>query len=119
MCMHALVCIVCVCLCVGASVSMSVCAHAYIGCFFFFQYTSNIQWVNSAPLRTITVRDTMYDLPEIKNGASTREISYVGEPQSHFQRSVSAYTNSTTVNRLHVIHTPYMVLSRNALYVIT
>ena len=54
-----------------------------------FQYTSNIQQVSSAPLRTITVRDTMYDLPEIKNGAAIREISYNGEPQSHFQRIVS------------------------------
>ena len=45
--------------------------------------------MSSAPLRTITVQDTMYDLPEIKNGAATREISYNGEPQSHFQRIVS------------------------------
>ena len=45
--------------------------------------------MTSAPLRTITVQDAMYDLPEIKNGAATREISYNGEPQSHFQRIVS------------------------------
>ena len=61
---------------------------------FLIQYVSNIQWVTSAPLRTITVRDTMYDLPEIKNGAATKEISYNGEPQSHFQRIVSySYTH--------------------------
>ena len=58
-------------------------------CVFSPQYVSNIQRVTSAPLRTITVRDTMFDLPEIKNGAATREISYSGEPQSHFQRIVS------------------------------
>lgn len=60
-----------------------------INVIFSFQYVSNIQRVTSAPLRTITVRDTMYDLPEIKNGAATREISYSGDPQSHFQRIVS------------------------------
>ena len=67
--------------------SLCIQQHSYV--FSTFQYTSNIQRVSSAPLRTITVRDTMYDLPEIKNGAATREISYNGEPQSHFQRIVS------------------------------
>lgn len=38
--------------------------------------------------RTITVRDTMSDLPEIRNGASALEISYNGEPQSWFQRQI-------------------------------
>ena len=30
----------------------------------------------------------MSDLPDIKNGASAREIGYNGEPRSHFQRLV-------------------------------
>ena len=51
---------------------------------------SNITRMSSAPLRTITVRDAMSDLPDIKNGASSREIGYGGEPLSHFQRLVSS-----------------------------
>ena len=44
--------------------------------------------MDSAPFRTITVRDTMSDLPDIKNGAKAEEISYSGDPLSHFQRLV-------------------------------
>ena len=44
--------------------------------------------LSSGPFRTITVRDTMSDLPEIRNGASAQEISYNGEPQSWFQRQL-------------------------------
>ncbi|EHB03719.1 DNA (cytosine-5)-methyltransferase 1 [Heterocephalus glaber] len=44
--------------------------------------------LSSAPFRTITVRDTMSDLPEIRNGASAPEIAYNGEPQSWFQRQL-------------------------------
>lgn len=44
--------------------------------------------LSSGPFRTITVRDTMSDLPEIRNGASALEISYNGEPQSWFQRQL-------------------------------
>lgn len=54
----------------------------------FLQMMSNITRLSTAPLRTITVRDSMSDLPDIKNGASAREISYNGEPRSHFQRLV-------------------------------
>lgn len=52
------------------------------------QIVSNISRMSSAPLRTITVKDAMSDLPDIKNGASAREIGYNGESQSHFQRLV-------------------------------
>jgi DNA (cytosine-5)-methyltransferase 1 len=45
--------------------------------------------VTSAPLRTITVRDAMSDLPEIRNGHKREEMPYGGEPMSHFQRLVS------------------------------
>lgn len=44
--------------------------------------------LSSGPFRTITVRDTMSDLPEIRNGALALEISYNGEPQSWFQRQL-------------------------------
>ena len=36
----------------------------------------------------VTVRDTMSDLPSIKNGHDKLEISYGGEPVSHFQKSI-------------------------------
>ncbi|XP_049981417.1 DNA (cytosine-5)-methyltransferase 1 isoform X4 [Alexandromys fortis] len=52
------------------------------------KFVSNITRLNSGPFRTITVRDTMSDLPEIQNGASAPEISYNGEPQSWFQRQL-------------------------------
>lgn len=54
---------------------------------------SNIAWSVSAPYRTITVRDSMSDLPPIKNGASKLEIPYDGEPQTAFQRMVSPSDN--------------------------
>ncbi|XP_048198152.1 DNA (cytosine-5)-methyltransferase 1 isoform X2 [Perognathus longimembris pacificus] len=52
------------------------------------KFVSNITRLSSGPFRTITVRDTMSDLPEIQNGASASEISYNGEPQSWFQRQL-------------------------------
>uniref|UniRef100_A0A3P8WZJ4 DNA (cytosine-5)-methyltransferase n=1 Tax=Cynoglossus semilaevis TaxID=244447 RepID=A0A3P8WZJ4_CYNSE len=52
------------------------------------KYVSNATRGNGGIYRTITVRDTMSDLPEIRNGASSLEISYNGEPQSWFQRQM-------------------------------
>lgn len=53
----------------------------------------------------MTVRDAMSDLPKIRNGASQREISYEGEPQSAFQRMVSSYTEAdVTVNTMFYFH---------------
>ena len=52
------------------------------------RYESNVRWKTSAPYRTVTVRDTMSDLPRIKNGHDKLEISYGGEPVSHFQKSI-------------------------------
>nr|XP_054770266.1 DNA (cytosine-5)-methyltransferase PliMCI-like [Lytechinus pictus] len=49
---------------------------------------SNNQWCLSAPYRTISVRDSMSDLPTIRNGAQKLEISYDGEPQSDFQKKI-------------------------------
>ena len=43
---------------------------------------------HSAPLRNITVRDTMSDLPCIVNGASKKEMAYDKEPGSWFQRKI-------------------------------
>uniref|UniRef100_A0A8D3EAM3 DNA (cytosine-5)-methyltransferase n=1 Tax=Scophthalmus maximus TaxID=52904 RepID=A0A8D3EAM3_SCOMX len=52
------------------------------------KYVSNVTRGNGGIYRTITVRDTMSDLPEIRNGAASLEISYNGEPQSWFQRQI-------------------------------
>jgi len=52
------------------------------------QYESCVTRMTSAPFRTITVRDAMSDLPEIRNGAKAEEISYNGDALSHFQRQV-------------------------------
>ncbi|KAJ9600521.1 hypothetical protein L9F63_026341, partial [Diploptera punctata] len=52
------------------------------------KYLSSCRWVSSAPLRTITVRDSMSDLPEIRNGHKKEEMPYGGEPMSHFQRMI-------------------------------
>lgn len=59
---------------------------------FCFQLKSCVQRMTSAPFRTVTVRDAMSDLPEIKNGAKAETISYSAEPQSHFQRQVRCST---------------------------
>lgn len=45
-----------------------------------------VKRLHTAPYRTITVRDAMSDLPEIKNGAKKPEIGYDSEPISHFQK---------------------------------
>uniref|UniRef100_A0A8B9R729 DNA (cytosine-5)-methyltransferase n=1 Tax=Astyanax mexicanus TaxID=7994 RepID=A0A8B9R729_ASTMX len=52
------------------------------------KYVTNVTRGNGGVYRTITVRDTMSDLPEIRNGAAALEISYNGEPQSWFQRHI-------------------------------
>ncbi|XP_052224566.1 DNA (cytosine-5)-methyltransferase 1-like isoform X2 [Dreissena polymorpha] len=52
------------------------------------KFVSNITRMDYAPFRTITVRDTMSDLPEIKNGAKAEEISYNNDAMSQFQRVI-------------------------------
>jgi len=52
------------------------------------RFTTNARWVLAGPYRTTTVRDTMSDLPRIKNGASKLEISYGGEAKSNFQKRI-------------------------------
>ena len=43
---------------------------------------------DGAPLRPVTVRDAIGDLPVIKNGDDINELSYTAPPQSAFQRAV-------------------------------
>ncbi|CAK1556371.1 unnamed protein product [Leptosia nina] len=52
------------------------------------RFLTNIQWDESAPRRTCTIRDAMSDLPQICNGANKIEISYGSMPESYFQRLV-------------------------------
>ncbi|XP_014281484.1 DNA (cytosine-5)-methyltransferase 1 [Halyomorpha halys] len=56
------------------------------------KFLSNCRWVDSAPYRTITVRDAMSDLPEIRNGFKEEEMPYGGDPLSHFQKLVRGDT---------------------------
>ncbi|KZC09572.1 PREDICTED: DNA (cytosine-5)-methyltransferase PliMCI-like [Dufourea novaeangliae] len=52
------------------------------------KYSSNCDWTQSAPYRTISVRDAMSDLPNIRNGWNKEDMAYGDEPISHFQRKV-------------------------------
>ncbi|XP_023289399.1 DNA (cytosine-5)-methyltransferase 1 [Orussus abietinus] len=52
------------------------------------KYSSNCEWTESAPYRTISVRDAMSDLPSIRNGWSNDEMAYSEESTSHFQRKM-------------------------------
>ena len=52
------------------------------------RYDSNVRWKSSAPYRTVTVRDTLSDLPVIKNGTGRQEIRYGGEAKTHFQKTI-------------------------------
>ncbi|KAF5294330.1 hypothetical protein FQR65_LT10783 [Abscondita terminalis] len=53
-----------------------------------FKFHTGVRWFSSTPYRTITVRDAMSDLPEIKNGCYAKEMPYDSEPNSHFQRAM-------------------------------
>ncbi|XP_028404801.1 DNA (cytosine-5)-methyltransferase 1-like isoform X2 [Dendronephthya gigantea] len=65
------------------------------------KYASNFKSVNSAPHRTVTVREAISDLPAIKNGAKADKISYGGEPKTDFQRKIRG-VNKEAVLRDHV-----------------
>lgn len=63
------------------------------------QYSAVRDTGKGAPLRPITVRDTVADLPPVENGAAQEELSYGGPPQSWFQKHVRG---SCDVLRDHV-----------------
>jgi len=60
--------------------------------FWSWQFDGCVSRMTSAPYRTVTVRDAMSDLPEIRNGAKAEEISYNADAMSHFQRQVKTYS---------------------------
>lgn len=83
------------------------------------QYVSNCQWTDSAPLRTITVRDSLSDLPEIRNGHRKEEMSYGTEPESHFQRMVRDGLSSLwhdLLSRITIHHFDFSDISSCKIY---
>ncbi|KAL4142389.1 hypothetical protein QTP88_004856 [Uroleucon formosanum] len=50
------------------------------------KFKTNCKYVNSAPLRTLTVYDAWSDLPEIPNGADQEEMPYNSTPITHLQK---------------------------------
>lgn len=52
------------------------------------QYTAVPQTIG-APLRTVTVKDAIGDLPHISNGANQTEMPYAGVPISHTSPTVT------------------------------
>ncbi|KAK7251127.1 hypothetical protein RIF29_34055 [Crotalaria pallida] len=52
------------------------------------QYAAVRSTANGAPLRAITVRDTIGDLPPVGNGASKANMEYGQEPMSWFQKHI-------------------------------
>ncbi|RDY07106.1 DNA (cytosine-5)-methyltransferase 1, partial [Mucuna pruriens] len=52
------------------------------------QYAAVRSTANGAPLRAITVRDTIGDLPPVGNGASKGNMEYQNDPISWFQKKI-------------------------------
>ncbi|XP_018573692.1 DNA (cytosine-5)-methyltransferase 1 [Anoplophora glabripennis] len=65
------------------------------------RYYNGCEWTESAPYRTICVRDSMSDLPDIKNGCSKTEMPYDGDAVSHFQKLMRG-TDESDLVRDHI-----------------
>ncbi|XP_034947832.1 DNA (cytosine-5)-methyltransferase 1-like [Chelonus insularis] len=52
------------------------------------KYSPNFFWKDSAPYRTVCVRDAIGDLPKIRNGDNKMDISYENDAQSHYQKKM-------------------------------
>ncbi|KAK9884556.1 hypothetical protein WA026_007398 [Henosepilachna vigintioctopunctata] len=61
------------------------------------KFTNGNKWTESAPFRTVTVRDALSDLPEIKNGFNQLQIQYDSEAITHFQRLMRGDDTSNVV----------------------
>jgi DNA (cytosine-5)-methyltransferase 1 len=59
-------------------------------------YDNNQKWTDSAPYRTITVRDIMSDLPAISNGDQKGIMKYEKDPESHYQKRMRKDTHDLT-----------------------
>ncbi len=51
-------------------------------------FEPNVRWINSAPYRNVTVRESISDLPEIESGEDRELMDYGKLPESHFQKVV-------------------------------
>ncbi|KDP24228.1 hypothetical protein JCGZ_25885 [Jatropha curcas] len=56
------------------------------------QYAAVRSTASGAPLRAITVRDTIGDLPDVGNGASKTNLEYKNDPVSWFQKRIRGDT---------------------------
>ncbi|CAA3027627.1 DNA (cytosine-5)-methyltransferase 1B-like [Olea europaea subsp. europaea] len=52
------------------------------------QYSAVRSTTRGAPFRSVTVKDTIADLPTVGNGASEMTLQYKGEPISWFQKKI-------------------------------
>ncbi|XP_040567550.1 DNA (cytosine-5)-methyltransferase PliMCI [Lepeophtheirus salmonis] len=59
-------------------------------------YLPSLKWDESAPYRTITVRDAIFDLPPIESGDQMETRSYESPALCHFQRKMRQ--NSTNLS---------------------
>lgn len=60
------------------------------------QYSAVRSTSKGAPFRSLTVRDTIGDLPPVVNGASNRSLEYQSEPISWFQKKIRGSMNMLT-----------------------
>ncbi|XP_054724016.1 DNA (cytosine-5)-methyltransferase PliMCI-like [Uloborus diversus] len=64
------------------------------------KYTPDFKFKVAAPYRTITVKDALSDLPEIKNGHKVVEMSHTEDAKTHYQKKIRG--NSSQTLRDHV-----------------
>lgn len=63
-------------------------------------YGSNVRFTESAPFRTVTVRDVMSDLPPIMSGHQEPVMGYIDDPQSQFQRKMREKTSTDVTDHV-------------------
>ncbi|KAF2360331.1 S-adenosyl-L-methionine-dependent methyltransferase [Trinorchestia longiramus] len=66
------------------------------------KYKNNCRWSVCGPLRTITVRDALNDLPPIPNGGGREKVPYCTEPESHLQQLLRGRSNSEQLLLDHI-----------------
>lgn len=62
------------------------------------KYCSKVECTDSAPYRTVTVRDALSDLPKIKNNTTHGRSYSLGETKSPFQRQVRHNVKNAVVH---------------------
>ncbi|KAL1455285.1 hypothetical protein WDU94_009390 [Cyamophila willieti] len=82
-------------------------------------YATTCKWTKSAPYRTITVRDIMSDLPEIRNGSQVQHQPYVDYPKSHFQREMRSNVLDPMVISDHICKDMALLVQTRIKYIPT